>query len=421
VPLDAPSAPLDPGEPDPAAVSFLLQLVRALHSYGESAQRLEDILAAISERLGLHDAQFFSTPTSIMASFGSLGRQRTHMLRVQPGDVDLGKLADVERISLEVAHGRCTPDEGSIAIARVATQPSPYGPALTTGAYGVSSGAASQFLGGGVREVAVASLLGLGLGILSLIAGRRPRLGGVFEPLSAFFVSTAAVALAHVIGPISVLVTTLAGLIVLIPGLTLTTALSELATRHLASGTARLSGAFMTFLAIAFGVALGNRVGAAAFGTPASVEPTLLPVWASLAALVIAPLCFVVIFRAAPRDALWIVVAGALGVVGGRFGAARLGVELGAFAGAFAVAVASSLYERWRKRPAAVVLVPGLLLLVPGTVGFRSLTSLMERQSLAGIETAFSAILTAVALVAGLLVAGVVVPEPRLGDALERR
>ena len=60
------------------------------------------------------------------------------------------------------------------------------------------------------------------------------------------------------------------------------------------------------------------------------------------------------------------------------------------------------------------MLVPGILLLVPGSVGYRSLSSLMERQTVAGIETAFSMILTAVALVAGLLIAGVIAPEPRL-------
>lgn len=282
-------------EPDPASVSFVLRLVRALHGYGESAQRVEDVVEAMAERLALHGAQVFSTPTSIMASFGPLGRQRTHMLRVRPGEVNLGKLAEVAR--------------------------------------------------------------------------------------AAFFVSLCAVGLARVFGPLSVLVATVAGLIVLIPGLTFTTALSELVTRHLSSGTARLSGAVVSFLAIAFGV---------------------------------------VIFRADYHDAPWIIAGGALGVIGGRIGAAQLGVEFGAFVGSFAVALASTLYERLRKRPAAVVLVPGLLLLVPGTVGFRSVTSLMERQALAGIETAFSMALTAIALVAGLLVAGVVAPEPRLREILTR-
>lgn len=402
-------------EPDPEAIGFVLQLVRALHSYGESAQRVEDLVEAMSDRLGLLGAQVFSTPTSIMASFGPLGRQRTHMLRVRPGEVNLGKLAAVEQVSVDVGSGRLSPGQGVLAIARINAAPSPYSPALTLLAFGVSSGAACQFLGGGVREIPVATLLGLGLGLFGEISAKVRRIGGVFDPLASFLVSFAAVGLAAVMGPISVLVATLAGLIVLIPGLTLTTALSELATRHLASGTARLSGAVITFLSIAFGVALGTRAGETVFGPPPLAAPELLPGWASLLALLLVPLCFTIIFRADLREAPWIILGGAIAVYAGRFGTATLGPELGAFAGSFAVAIAGSLYERVRKRPAAVVVVPGLLLLVPGTVGFRGLTSLMEHQSLAGIETAFSAIITAMALVAGVLVAGVVAPEPRLG------
>jgi uncharacterized membrane protein YjjP (DUF1212 family) len=403
-------------EQDPSAVRFVLQLGRALHGAGHSANRLEDILGATADRLGLHGHQFFSTPTSIMASFGPLGRQRTHMLRIEPGEVDLGRLAALESVALEVAQGRAPVDAGILALTDIEAAAPRYGPLLTTLGYGIVSGAAAQFLGAGGREVAVATVLGLGLGVFALVAMQHPRLGRVFETLAAFLVSAATTGLAHLVGPISVLVTTLAGIVVLLPGLTLTTAMTELATRHLASGVARLSGAFITFLGLAFGVALGNRLGAAAFGAlaaPAVASPPL-PTWAGLAAVVLAPLGFVAILRAEPRDAPWIVAAGALGVGGGRLGAATLGVELGTFAGAFAVAVASSLYERWRHRPAAVVLVPGILLLVPGSVGFRSLTALMEREAVAGVETAFSMILTAIALVAGLLVAGVVAPEPRV-------
>jgi uncharacterized membrane protein YjjP (DUF1212 family) len=414
-----PAARIDDGI-DPAAVEFVLRLARALHGYGESAQRLEDIVVAIAERLGLPNAQFFSQPTGIQAAFGPLGRQHTHMLRVTPGAVNLGKFAEIDRVALDVARGRLAPDDGAATIARIATAPSPYGPALTTLAFALASGSACQFLGGGWREVLVATVLGFGLGLLDALETRRPRLGGVFEPLASFLVRASAVALAHVVGPLSVFVATLAGLIVLVPGLTLTTALNELASRHLASGTARLNGAFITFLAIAFGVALGNRVGAAAFGAPPVAQPIALHGWPELVSLVVSPLCFMVILRAEWREAVWIVAAGAIGVEAGRIGAATLGVELGAFAGAFAVAVASRLYERWRHRPAATVLVPGLLLLVPGTVGFRSLTSLMDRQVLAGIQAAFSAMLTAVALVAGLLVAGVVAPESRLREIRTR-
>jgi uncharacterized membrane protein YjjB (DUF3815 family) len=121
-----------------------------------------------------------------------------------------------------------------------------------------------------------------------------------------------------------------------------------------------------------------------------------------------------VVLRAEAKDALWIVAIGTLGILGGRAGAATLGVELGTFAGALAVGLASSGYERWTGRPSAVLMVPGILLLVPGSVGFRGLISLTERQALVGIETIFSMVLTAVALVAGLLIAAAVAPEPRV-------
>jgi uncharacterized membrane protein YjjB (DUF3815 family) len=308
-----------------------------------------------------------------------------------------------------------------VAIDRIISAPAPYGPALTTVAYGVVSGAATKFLGGGGREVAVAAALGLGLGLLALGTRGRPRLGRVFEPVAAFFVSAGAIGLARVAGPVNVLVATLGGLIVLLPGLTLTVAMSELATRNLASGTARISGAFMTFLAIAFGVALGNRIGGALFGGVSSAASAPLPDWSAYLAVVAAGLALVVVLRAEPHDAFWIVVIGALGMIGGRAGAATLGVELGTFAGALAVGGASSVYERLTRRPAAVVSVPGILLLVPGSLGFRGFTSLVDRQAVAGIETIFSMILTAVALVAGLLIAAVVVPETRVSQTWSGR
>ena len=402
-------------EPDPVAAEFVLRLGRAMQVYGMSARRLEDLLGAAADRLRLTGHQFFSTPTSIMASFGPVGRQRTHMLRTEPGEVNLGKLAELEQAGIDVAEGRCTPAEGSAAVDRITAAPSPYGKALTTVAYGLLSGAACQFLGGGERESLAGAALGLGLGVLALLIGAVPRVRGVFEPLAAFLVSAAAIGLAHVLGPMSVLTATVAGLIVLLPGLTLTTAMTELATRHLASGVARLSGAFSTFLTLAFGVALGNSVGAAIFGAAPAAPAVVGPMWARITALIVAPLCFTVILRAEPRDAPWIVLAGALGVMGGRLGAATFGVELGTFAGSLVVALAGSVYERLRRRQASVVVVPGILLLVPGSVGFRSLTSLLDRQAVTGIETAFSMILTAIALVAGMLVAGVILPERRIG------
>jgi uncharacterized membrane protein YjjB (DUF3815 family) len=59
-------------------------------------------------------------------------------------------------------------------------------------------------------------------------------------------------------------------------------------------------------------------------------------------------------------------------------------------------------------------MTPGILLLVPGSLGFRSLTSFLDDQALLGTEWAFQTGLVAVALVGGLLAANVVLPPRRV-------
>ena len=52
-----------------------------------------------------------------------------------------------------------------------------------------------------------------------------------------------------------------------------------------------------------------------------------------------------------------------------------------------------------------MALVPGVLLLVPGSSGFRSLALLLDQQVVGGVDAAFATLLTAASLVAGLLLA----------------
>ena len=101
----------------------------------------------------------------------------------------------------------------------------------------------------------------------------------------------------------------------------------------------------------------------------------------------------------------WILLASLAGFLGGRAGNALLGPAIGACLGALSVGLAAHAYERWVRRPALVALVPGVLLLVPGSTGFRSLALLVDQQVVIGIDAAFATLLTAASLVAGLLMA----------------
>ena len=389
----------------------MLKLGRALHTYGYPAHRLEEALSAVSARLGLR-TQFFSAPTALFASFGGDEEQRTFQIRVDPGGVNLEKLALLDDVAAQVARGRLPAGEGAARVDEIVAKSSPYGPLLTTLCFGLASGAASRFFGGGAREIAASAVIGLAIGLLALAAERLPAMGRAFEPAAATLAALVATAAAVKAGPVSVYITTVAGLIVLIPGFPLTVAMTELATRNLVSGTARLVGACGTFLAIGFGVALGTTLGERLLGEAPRAQARALAEWTLWAALLMAPLAFTVLLRAQQRDTVWIVASGVLGYFGARLGAGFLGPELGAFVGALVVGVGGNAYARWLGRPAAVTIVPGILLLVPGSIGFRSFASLLERQTVLGVEAAFRMTLVAISLVTGLLFANIVL-SPR--------
>lgn len=403
--------PNGPGPDD--RISFVLRLGRSLHTSGYAAHRLEEALELTSDRLGLQ-AQFFSMPTSIMASFGPQDDQRTFLIRVEPGESNLGKLAQTDEVTREVLHGQLTPLEGSRRLETIELSPPPYPVWLTTIAFAVASGSSARFLGGGWHEMAAGLGIGLVIGLLSLVTSRVSGLNRVFEPVAALAASLLAATVAWAGFPISVFIATLAGVIVLIPGLMLTTAMTEISTRHLASGTSRLMGAIVLLLGITFGIALGSKMAVLALGRISSTRITPLPEWTLFVAVVISALAFIVLLKAERRDAPWIVAAGALAIVGARFGGDTLGPELGAFVGALAVGVGANWYARLTNRSSQIVLVPGLLMLVPGSIGLRSLTSLLDKDVIVGVEGAFRMVLVAVSLVAGILIAQIVSPKRKL-------
>jgi len=394
------------------AVGFVLRLGRALHVYGIPAHRLEEVMGKAAEKLGLQ-GQFFSTPTAIFASFGRQDEQRTFLMRVTPGEVNLGKIAELDDVTTGVLRGALDPAEGSKRIDGILAEPHHYGPALTTIAFSLASAAASRFLGGGLKEVAASALIGLVIGLLSLFVGKYQSFGKVYEFAAAGAASVLAGSLTFAIGPYAVSNATLAGLIVLMPGLTLTIALIELSTRNLSSGTSRLSGAFVVFLSVGFGVAVGGAVANLLLGEPSVARAEPLPPWTEALALVTMPIALTILLRAQLRDALWIMIAGALAVGGSRLGVRFFGPETGVFLGALTVGVASNWYARLLDRPAIITEVPGIMLLVPGSVGFRGLAALMDEKTISGVDTSFKMILTAVALVAGTLMANIVAPPRR--------
>ncbi len=400
----------EPRRDDPRA-RFLIELARALGTYGVAAHRLEEAIKTAGDAMGIR-TQSFSTPTSVFISVEIGDKRETMLARVDPRGPDLSKIVALDEVLHRVAGHRINPAKGTRLVKRIVFRKNLYPAWLHIIAFAVAATGVARFFGGGLHELMAAAMTGLGVGSLAHLAARKRHAARLLE----FAAGTAAAVLASlatvVVGPASIQLVTIAGLVVLMPGMTITTAMSELATRNLVSGTARLVGAVTILLSIGFGVAVGRRLAGHLPGGLDAV-PTALPGWSEVLAAFIAPLGFVVLLNARRRDALAIVPAGVASFVLARVLTAEIGADLGVCATAAMIGVAGNLYQRFRNRPASTVIFPGLLMLVPGTLGYRSFEFFQIEDTVTGTQTAFRVVVTALALVAGLLLANVAAPPRR--------
>jgi uncharacterized membrane protein YjjP (DUF1212 family) len=399
-------------------IAFVAELARRLHQYGTASQRLEAAVTAVAEQLGMA-CQVLATPTGITLSLAEAGQAddptafQTLIVRVNPGDIHLKLLARVDDIADDVSSGKLDLAEGFRQLRALRDALSPRGKAVTVFGYGLASAGVAALLGSSLLDVAVASGIGMLIGALSFLAQGRPNVQVAFEAIAALAATLLVAAFACFVAPLKQQSVVLASLIVLLPGLMLTTAVTELASQQLAAGTARFAGAMATLLKLTFGAVAGSEV-ARLLGWTAPL-PTLPPVpdWAHWLALLGASYAFAVLFRAGRRDYPLVMAAAWLGYLSAYVGRLNFGPEFAVFIGGLVVGAASNAYARWASRPGALIRVPGIILLVPGSVGFRSLSFVFEHDVFLGVDTTFHLIATLASLVAGLLFGNLLVPPRR--------
>ncbi|MHC5115187.1 MAG: threonine/serine exporter family protein [Planctomycetota bacterium] len=390
---------------------LVLLLAESLHEAGVSAHRLEQIISDCGRRLGV-PTTIFAVPTGITVAFGEPGAQRTSVLRVRPGVIDLERVHLLYALVGDLLDNGLSVTRAMSRIRAIGARPPRYGAALTLAGFAATSAGAARIFGGGLAEIVAAAVVGLLVGLVVALGARSSR----YSPLTDFAAGAAAsmgawLAVAAA-GPLQPGVVVLAAVIILLPGLTLTVAINELATQNLTAGTTRLTGAMMTLVALGFGVAIGNALMGPLVSTGTQATPPL-PAWTLPVALLLLAGSLVVLFRARPHDGWLVAVAVGAGYLGALLGTNLLGPELGVSVGALLVGILGNAANRFLHRPAGLVVLPGLMALVPGSVGFRGVTSFLADDVTGAIDSIFAALLIAGALVAGLLIADVAVATRR--------
>ena len=379
---------------------FAIEVARALHRYGAPANRVEDTVEALSVALGF-EAQVLVTPTSLMFAFdGADGMVRLH--RSSEGGIDVGGVARCLEVATDVCAGDVSPEEGIRRLAFIAESPRPYGALANVAASAAASGSAACFLATTVEEAALACVLGAGVGVLCELARTLPELRRAL-PVAAALASTVAAATVATGRPASPYALVVCALILFVPGLTLTIAMTEATTGHLVAATSRLVAAGTVLLSLAVGVALGDSLGGGAFAMSPIVSGTPLPDQAWVAGLGIGAISFQILLGADRRDLPWVLGSGAAASVAILAPVAEYAAT---FLGAFAVGSYGRLYAATTGRPPMVVVVPGILVLVPGSIGFQSVVLMMADDVASGAAAGFRMGIVGMSIAVGLLVSG---------------
>ena len=146
-----------------------------------------------------------------------------------------------------------------------------------------------------------------------------------------------------------------------------------------------------------------------------SPPPEAATLWMLAVAAALSSVALLIATNSRPSDVWLVVISVVIALVGARFGAWLLGATFGVALASLAVGLWSNAYARVARRPAALAMLPGLAVLVPGSLGQRGVSAALMGAT-AGVELLVAALVIAAGLVVGLLVADATLP-PAAGGA----
>jgi uncharacterized membrane protein YjjP (DUF1212 family) len=404
-------------------VDFVLALARHLHTSGTTVNRLEGAVERVARKLVL-EVSIWSNPTGIMISFRDLVHGDpytvTRVLRLDPGDTHLGRMADADAIAERVLDGSLDIQTGLAQLNEIDKPPSMAYRAAQVACFGIASAMVlSLFPRTGWNDFVTAAMLGMLIGILVQLGERNKHLRDAVEAVAALLVTLLVSYVASHVAPLSVQSVIVSALIIMMPGLMLTTAISELANQQLASGSARFAGAVTVLMKLTFGAVLAAQLAQfLGWNYLSNSGASVLPDWMPWMMLLPGAFALAVLFKTNARDIPLAMASVLLGY--GVMKACSLYPELsggdiptGGFLAAFTVTAAANLYARIFNRPGGLIRVPGIILLVPGSLGFQTMNIALAQDGGTRLGLGLPLFAALTALVAGILFGNLLVSSRR--------
>ncbi len=385
-------------------------MARELHRAGIATDSLEETLGGVATAIGL-EVQIFALPTNITIALGPQSHQRLIMLRLAPSAVNLRRIGLLNEVYDDVLAGRLDYRQASQLLAGIDRRVAGKPPLLRVFALALVAIGVAIVLGAGIRELVVAALIGAATGSIAAVAAGSTVVSRLFEVIAAFCATLIVAGFTTLFGPTNIYISIVAGVVVLLPGYSLTLALHELANQELVAGTARLGKVFSTLLALGCGALLGFAAAGPALLRVGDVRPHPVAATFWFVAVIVMSVGLSIDLDARLRDFVWVFAASFVAFATSHlFGLLPIH-GIGAFAAAFVCGTVANLGARFLRVPQPVMLVPALLVLVPGSLSYESVLFAFQQNINSALIFAANAVTAAILLVAGLLLSQLVFPS----------
>ncbi len=394
-------APL--ADPDAYSVGAVAQMLReigiALLEVQVPSGVVETRLMHIAARYTTEPVQIVALPTVLIVQVGRTVHEVAASMR---GTTRLDRAGKVDAITRLAEAGAVTPADAIRDITAARSARPRFGPfailigyVLTTLGFGIVMNPAWTALWAYV-------FLGAVVGAIVVVAGRLPALAAIVPPLSAavvtmlatwFVAAAAGDELLRIIAP---------ALVATLPGLALTIGAMELAGGAVVSGSSRLVYGVVQLMLLAFGVAIGLAI--AGEVAPHETATRMGPLSFYVAILVIGVGLY--IYLSAPRGSLiWLIAAVAVALIGQKVGGLFLSSAHSGALGALLVVPFAVVAAKMKTAPPMYVMqLAAFWALVPGALGFESISAAATNRSL-DASTLVSTLAAVFSIALGTLVA----------------
>jgi len=399
------------------AWQFILKVGLAAHQYGATAVRLESFLVGLSKKFG-YEGVFRSTPSDILFAVRESpdSSQRVELMSTTPPGVDLDKLARLGELMQDMQAGKLPLSDSSARLVAIDKVPPPWGKFASMLGYAFTGMGMAPLLGGAWVDTIFATLFSILVYGLVLLSARLGPVASAWLPFStAFVIGVLATVVKFWVPGLNLVLVILSAVAIILPGYTISLGAGELIAQHIVSGAANLmKGLLCLFKQVAggwLGVIAASSVIPLAIAQP--VNP-IEPVWMwLLVPTIIIGLCLA--FQTSHRDLPWAALVCGIAYLGILAGSALLDSNLGNLVGTIIAVVVANLWGRKTRRPSLIVLIPALVLLVSGSIGFRGLFAMAEGDFLLGAGQFLQMFVVAFTILAGIMIGYTIIrPEPGL-------